>query len=130
MKWEGIGIYAKSGSDIKAVHHGRVVFADWFRGKGLLLIIDHGDGYMSLYAHSQTLLRETGDWVSAGETIATLTPTFLWSEFKYCDGSTQTGYHLRVRCEDCDPNGDITVYNTGFIADTSGNNHTYTVGND
>ena len=53
-----------------AVHHGRVIFADWFRGKGLLMIIDHGNGYMTLYAHNQSLLRETGDWVSAGETVA------------------------------------------------------------
>ncbi|HEY9034948.1 MAG TPA: peptidoglycan DD-metalloendopeptidase family protein [Pseudomonadales bacterium] len=72
FSWEGIAIRGTIGQEIKAVHHGRVVFADWFRGKGLLLIIDHGDGYMSLYAHNQSLLRETGDWVSAGETIATL----------------------------------------------------------
>lgn len=72
LRWEGIAFYAPAGTDVKAVHHGRVVFADWFRGKGLLLIIDHGDGYMTLYAHNQALLRETGDWVSAGETIATV----------------------------------------------------------
>ncbi len=72
LRWEGISFYANSGKNINAAHHGRIVFADWFKGKGLLLIIDHGDGYMTLYAHNQTLLRETGDWVSAGETIATL----------------------------------------------------------
>lgn len=72
LRWEGISIQAPSGQIVQAVHHGRVVFADWFSGKGLLLIIDHGGGYMSLYAHNQTLLREPGDWVSAGESIATV----------------------------------------------------------
>lgn len=70
LRWQGISFYANSGKEVRAVHHGRVIFADWFRGKGLLMIIDHGDGYMTLYAHNQSLLRETGDWVSAGETIA------------------------------------------------------------
>ena len=72
LRWEGDAFYARLGQDITAIHHGRVVFSDWFRGKGFLLIIDHGDGYMSLYAHNQSLLRDTGDWVSQGETIATL----------------------------------------------------------
>lgn len=72
LRWEGIAILAPSGQSVQAIHHGRVVFADWFRGKGLLLIIDHGDGYMSLYAHNQTLLKEPGDWVSIGEAIATV----------------------------------------------------------
>lgn len=72
LRWEGIAFMAPAGQNVQAIHYGRVVFADWFRGKGLLMIIDHGDGYMSLYAHNQTLLRETGDWVSAGETIATV----------------------------------------------------------
>lgn len=72
LRWEGISIQAPSGQAVKAIHHGRIVFADWFNGKGLLLIVDHGGGYMSLYAHNQTLLREAGDWVSSGETIATV----------------------------------------------------------
>ncbi len=72
LRWEGDAFYAPLGKEIKAIHHGRVVFADWFRGKGFLLIIDHGSNYMSLYAHNQSLLRDTGDWVSQGETIATL----------------------------------------------------------
>jgi len=72
MRWEGVALIASAGQAVNAVHHGRVVFADWFRGKGLLLIIDHGDGYMSLYAHNQSLLKEPGDWVSAGEKIATV----------------------------------------------------------
>jgi len=75
MRWEGNAFYAKLGTEVKAIHHGRVIFSDWFRGKGFLLIIDHGDGYMSLYAHNQSLLRDTGDWVSQGESIATLGDT-------------------------------------------------------
>lgn len=70
IRRQGVTISATEGEEVKAIHHGRVVFADWFRGKGLLIIIDHGDGFMSLYAHNQSLLRETGDWVRAGETIA------------------------------------------------------------
>lgn len=72
MRWQGLRIPAKEGSNIQAIHHGRVVFADWLRGSGLLIIIDHGDGFMSLYAHNQSLLRETGEWVATGENIATV----------------------------------------------------------
>jgi septal ring factor EnvC (AmiA/AmiB activator) len=55
---------------VRAVSHGRVAFADWMAGYGLLLIVDHGDGYMSLYAHNEAVRAEVGDWVSAGEVIA------------------------------------------------------------
>ena len=72
LRWQGITIPASEGTEVKAIHHGRVVFADWFRGSGLLIIIDHGDGFMSLYAHNQSLLREPGDWVGSGEIIATV----------------------------------------------------------
>lgn len=70
LNWEGILISASSGTEVQAVHYGRVVFSDYLRGHGLLIIIDHGDGYMSLYAHNQALLKETGDWVSSNEVIA------------------------------------------------------------
>jgi septal ring factor EnvC (AmiA/AmiB activator) len=72
MRWQGLVIPADEGSEVNAIHHGRVVFADWFRGSGLLLIIDHGDGYMSLYAHNEALLRDVGEWVSAGSAVATV----------------------------------------------------------
>ena len=72
MRWQGISFIANSGKTVKSIHHGRVIFSDWFRGKGLLTIVDHGDGYMSLYAHQETLMREAGDWVSAGESIGTV----------------------------------------------------------
>ena len=70
MRWRGLVIPAEEGSRVASIHHGRVVFADWFRGSGLLLIIDHGDGYMSLYAHNQALLRDVGEWVSGGSPVA------------------------------------------------------------
>jgi septal ring factor EnvC (AmiA/AmiB activator) len=72
MRWQGVTIPAREGTSVKAIHHGRVVYADWLRGSGLLVIIDHGDGYMSLYAHNQSLLREVGEWVSAGTPISTV----------------------------------------------------------
>ena len=72
MRWQGITIPANEGTTVKAIHHGRVVYADWLRGSGLLLIIDHGDGYMSLYAHNESLLREVGEWVSVGSPISTV----------------------------------------------------------
>lgn len=72
MRWQGVTIPAREGAPVRAIHHGRVVYADWFRGSGLLLIIDHGDGYMSLYAHNQSLLKEVGEWVTAGTSISTV----------------------------------------------------------
>ena len=55
---------------MRAVHHGRVVFADRLRGFGLILILDHGQGYLSLYAHNQALLRDVGSWVNQGDIIS------------------------------------------------------------
>jgi len=65
-------IGASAGSQVHAVHGGRVVFADWLRGAGLLVILDHGNGYLSLYGHNQSLLKDAGDVVKAGEAIATV----------------------------------------------------------
>jgi septal ring factor EnvC (AmiA/AmiB activator) len=72
LTWQGVMIGADSGQEVRAVSHGRVAFADWLRGYGLLIILDHGDGFMSLYGHNQSLYRETGDWVEPGEVIATV----------------------------------------------------------
>ena len=69
LRWDGVLIAAPEGREVRAVHHGRVAFADWLRGFGLLLIIDHGDGYMSLYGHNQSLFKETGEWVEPGEVV-------------------------------------------------------------
>jgi septal ring factor EnvC (AmiA/AmiB activator) len=63
---DGVLLAADEGSEVHAVHHGRVVYADWLRGFGLLLVIDHGDGYMTLYGHNQTLLKEVGEWIDTG----------------------------------------------------------------
>lgn len=72
LKWHGVFIRAKIGRDVHAISHGRVAYADWLRGYGLLMIIDHGDGYMSLYAHNQALYKGTGEWVEAGDVIASV----------------------------------------------------------
>jgi septal ring factor EnvC (AmiA/AmiB activator) len=71
-KWDGVLIGAPAGSQVRAVHGGRVVFADWLRGAGLLVILDHGNGYLSLYGHNQSLLKSAGDVVKAGDPIATV----------------------------------------------------------
>ncbi len=73
--WQGIRISANPGSDVRAVSHGRVAFADWLPGFGLILIIDHNQGYMSLYGHNEALYKETGDWVNAGDIIASVGDT-------------------------------------------------------
>jgi len=70
VRWTGLLIAGERGEPVRAVAHGRVVFADWLRGLGLLLIIDHGDGYLTLYGRNQSLYREVGDWVAPGEVIA------------------------------------------------------------
>ncbi|WP_317932426.1 murein hydrolase activator EnvC family protein [Halioxenophilus sp. WMMB6] len=70
LTWDGALIEVSAGTEVNAIHGGRVVFSDWLRGQGLLLIIDHGNGYVSLYGHNQTLYKEVGDWVKAGEVIA------------------------------------------------------------
>ena len=72
LKWDGLLIGAAEGAPVHAVHGGRVVFADWLRGSGLLLILDHGGGYLSLYGHNQTLLREVGSWVQPGDAVGTV----------------------------------------------------------
>lgn len=72
LQWQGVTIAAAEGGKVRAVAKGRVAFADWMRGFGLLLIIDHGDGYMSLYGHNQALYKEVGEWVDSGEAVATL----------------------------------------------------------
>jgi septal ring factor EnvC (AmiA/AmiB activator) len=71
-KWDGVLIGADIGTQVHAVHGGRVVFADWLRGAGLLVILDHGNGYLSLYGHNQSLLRDAGEIVKAGDPIATV----------------------------------------------------------
>ncbi|KPQ29282.1 MAG: Membrane-bound metallopeptidase [Marinobacter excellens HL-55] len=70
LRRNGIIMNTREDAEVKAVHYGRVVFANWLRGFGLMTIIDHGDGYLTLYGHSSSLFTEPGDWVAAGETVA------------------------------------------------------------
>ena len=70
LRWQGVILGAPGGTAVRAIHPGRVVFADWLRGYGLLTIVDHGDGYLSLYGYNQALLREVGEWVAAGDSLA------------------------------------------------------------
>ena len=70
LSWKGLFISAKPGREVKAVAGGRVVYADWLRGFGNLLILDHGDGYMSLYGNNESLLKQVGEEARAGDTIA------------------------------------------------------------
>ncbi len=88
LAYEGVLIGASVGREVHAVHSGRVVFADWLRGYGLLLIIDHGGGYMSLYGHNESLLRETGAWVNPGEVVATTGDS---------GGYDETGLYFAIR---------------------------------
>ncbi len=88
LRWDGVVIAGEEGQEVRAVHHGRVAFADWLRGFGLLLIIDHGDGYMSLYGHNQSLFKEAGDWVQPGEVIALVGNS---------GGRLETGVYFSIR---------------------------------
>lgn len=71
LKWNGVLISTKHGTAVRAISHGRIAFADWLQGFGFITIIDHGDGYMSLYGHNETLIKQAGGWVNAGDVIAT-----------------------------------------------------------
>lgn len=88
LRWDGVMISAPEGNEVRAVHSGRVAFADWLRGFGLLLIVDHGDGYMTLYGHNQSLFKEAGDWVDAGEPVAAVGDT---------GGRQQSGVYFAIR---------------------------------
>lgn len=88
VQWQGILINAEAGTPVKAIHHGRVVFSEYLRGHGLLLIIDHGTEFMSLYAHNQALYKEIGEWVDAGEVIASVGNT---------GGQASTGLYFELR---------------------------------
>jgi septal ring factor EnvC (AmiA/AmiB activator) len=70
VKWDGVLVETERGSPVRSVYHGRVVFADWLPGLGLLTIVDHGQGYLSLYGHNERLFKAVGERVTAGDTIA------------------------------------------------------------
>ncbi len=72
LKWNGVVLAAPRGQEVRAVYHGRVAFADWLSGMGLLVIVDHGEGFMTLYGYNETILKNAGDWVAPGDVIATV----------------------------------------------------------
>lgn len=88
LRHQGVTIAAESGTEVHAVSPGKVVFADWFRNLGLLLIIDHGGGYMSLYGHNGRLLKKVGDRVTADEVIGSVGDT---------GGQTRPGLYFEIR---------------------------------
>ncbi|MDO9317502.1 MAG: peptidoglycan DD-metalloendopeptidase family protein [Gammaproteobacteria bacterium] len=85
---QGVVLAADAGSPVRAVHPGRVVFSDWLRGSGLLVVVDHGDGYLSLYANNQTLIKNMGDWVNRDEALATASDN---------GGLDQPGIYFEIR---------------------------------
>ena len=87
-RWDGVLIDAGEGTEIKAVTKGKVVYAEWLRGYGLLLIIDHGHGYMTLYAFNQSLYKHIGDTVEAGDVIASV---------GLSGGRSQAGLYFGIR---------------------------------
>lgn len=95
---DGIVIAAPRGTPVRAIGHGRIAFADWLKGFGMLLIIDHGDGVMSLYAHNESLGRDVGDWVEAGDAVATVGNS---------GGTSEPGlyFEVRVQSRPQDPQG-------------------------
>jgi septal ring factor EnvC (AmiA/AmiB activator) len=88
LKWQGVILDADAGTEVHAISSGKIVFADWFRNLGLLIILDHGDGFMSLYGHNQSLAKKPGDWVLVGETIASVGDS---------GGQSQSGLYFEIR---------------------------------
>lgn len=93
LRWRGWVIPASEGDDVKAIHHGQVVYANWLRGQGLLLIVDHGDGWLSLYGHNRSLNKDVGEWVRPDEVIASVGNT---------GGQEAPGLYFEIR-KDGDP---------------------------
>jgi len=87
LNWQGVFIPSPEGNNVRSIYHGRVAFAEWMRGLGLL-IVDHGDGYMSLYGHNQSLFKQVGEWVDAGEKLATVGNS---------GGNSQAGLYFEIR---------------------------------
>jgi len=85
---KGVFIRAPEGEPVRAVAAGRVVYADWMRGLGNLLIVDHGEAYMSIYGNNESLLKQPGDEVRAGDTVATVGAS---------GGNEQTGLYFELR---------------------------------
>ncbi|NKI35539.1 peptidoglycan DD-metalloendopeptidase family protein [Wenzhouxiangella sp. XN79A] len=96
--WLGWLIEAETGDEVRAVAYGRVAYADWLRGYGMMLILDHGDGWMTLYGHNQALLADVGDWVEPGQAVAL-------AGASGGEGATGLYFQLRHQGEPVDPAG-------------------------
>jgi septal ring factor EnvC (AmiA/AmiB activator) len=90
VTWKGLFIKADVGQPVRSIADGRVTYADWLRGYGNLMIIDHGDGYMSLYGHNESLLKNAGENVQSGESIASVGST---------GGALESGVYFELRYE-------------------------------
>jgi septal ring factor EnvC (AmiA/AmiB activator) len=88
LKWNGVVLLAPRGREVRSVYHGRVEFADWLAGLGLLVIVNHGEGYMTLYGYNETILKNAGDWVAPGDVIATIGDS---------GGQAQPGLYFEIR---------------------------------
>jgi len=88
LKWNGVVLAAPRGREVRSVYHGRIEFADWLAGMGLLVIINHGEGYMTLYGYNETILKNAGDWVAPGDVIATIGDS---------GGQAQPGLYFEIR---------------------------------
>jgi septal ring factor EnvC (AmiA/AmiB activator) len=72
LRWQGVLIEAPVGRHVRAISRGRIAFADWLRGLGNIIIIDHGNSYLSLYGHNESLFKSAGEWVEAGDIIGSI----------------------------------------------------------
>lgn len=88
LHWKGIKFSGQEGQSVNAIYHGKVVFSDWIKGFGLVIVLDHGEGYMSLYGHNQALLKKSGDHVNKNEQIALLGQS---------GGQEQPGLYFEIR---------------------------------
>lgn len=88
LKWQGLLIDTQRGAQVRAPFHGRVVYADWLPGMGLLLVLDHGNGYMSLYGHNEQLFRAVGDRVAPGDVMAAAGDS---------GGNSNAGLYMEIR---------------------------------
>lgn len=101
LHWNGVVLAAPRGREVRAVYHGRVVFADWLAGMGLLVIVDHGEGFLTLYGYNESLLTSTGNWVAPGDVIATVGES---------GGQQQASLYFEIRngTRPIDPRGWVT----------------------
>lgn len=87
LRYEGVLLEASEGTPVRSVHNGRIVFSDWLRGYGMLIIVDHGNGFLSLYGNNQSLAHQPGESVAAGDVLA----------YSGSGGQNATGAYFEIR---------------------------------